>query len=166
MKTHDVIFANTPHSRVTKRLLYNYRDLLWFPYGEYWRQMRYICVMRLLNAKRVRKYDENEGESGRKLKKLLEELGEILGVFNVEDFIPCLGWLDQVSDLNAKIERVFLQRLWISATYTVIKWAMTEIVRHTEIIKKVHEEIRGIAMSKLNIDEHDLEKMLYLRAVI
>ncbi|KAK3225492.1 hypothetical protein Dsin_005354 [Dipteronia sinensis] len=156
MKTHDVIFANRPDSRVAKRLLYNYRDLSWSPYGEYWRQMRSICVMRLLSSKRVksfrlyreeetaelikkvtvqscscstpidlsemlisltrdlicraafgRKYNENEGESGRKLKKLLEELGEMLGVFSVGDFIPWLGWLDQVSGLNAKIERVF-----------------------------------------------------------
>ncbi|TXG50174.1 hypothetical protein EZV62_022698 [Acer yangbiense] len=180
-----------------------------------------ISLMRDLICRAAfgRKYGENEGESGRKLKKLLEELGEMLGVFSVGDFIPWLGWLDQVSGLNAKIERVFrdfdhffnvviddrkarqddsstslsedrmdlldillqirkdgtngicmakehikaiLLDMFAGATdttCTVIEWAMTQILRHPEIMKKLQEEIRGIAGSKLNIDEDDLEKM-------
>ncbi|KAL5814911.1 hypothetical protein ACOSQ4_025552 [Xanthoceras sorbifolium] len=257
LKTHDTVFANRPDSRIAKRLFY-------------WRQMRSICVMQLLSAKRVksfrmyreeetaelikkraqsctcsspidlsellvsltrnlicraafgRKYGEGEGEgeSGRTFKKLLEELGEMLGAFSVGDFIPWLGWLDQVSGLDAKVERVFnefdhffsaviddhmarqddedhmdlldillqiqkdgsngvcmvkehikaiLLDMFAGATdttYTVIEWAMTEILRHPEIMKKVQEEIRGIAGSKLQINEDDLGKMLYLKALI
>ncbi|KAK1565046.1 hypothetical protein Q3G72_017521 [Acer saccharum] len=138
-----------------------------------------------------RKYGENEGESGRKLKKLLKELGEMLGVFSVGDFIP---WLDDSStslsedrmdllDILLQIQKdgtngfrmakdhikALLLDMFAGATdtaYTVIEWAMTQILRHPEIMKKVQVEIRGIAGSKLNIDEDDLEKMLYLRVVI
>ncbi|KAL5748211.1 hypothetical protein ACOSQ2_025508 [Xanthoceras sorbifolium] len=31
----------------------------------------------------------------------------MLGAFSVGDFIPWLGWLDQVSGFDAKVERVF-----------------------------------------------------------
>lgn len=52
-----------------------------------------------------RKY--SEGEGGKKFKKLLEEFGELLGVFNVGDFIPWLGWLNYVTGLEARVEKVF-----------------------------------------------------------
>ncbi|KAK4843695.1 hypothetical protein QYF36_011586 [Acer negundo] len=41
---------------LSKRLLYNYKDLSWSPYGQYRRQMRSICVMRFLSAKRVKSF--------------------------------------------------------------------------------------------------------------
>ncbi|KAJ4712446.1 Cytochrome P450 [Melia azedarach] len=153
MKTHDILFANRPDSSISRRLLYNYRDLSMSPYGEYWRQMRSICVMKLLSLKRVQSFHSlreeetiemikkverscsgsttvdlseilvsltknvicraafgttyGEGEGGRRLKKLLEELGELLGVFSVGDFIPWLGWVDKLTGLDAKVERVF-----------------------------------------------------------
>ncbi|CAL1405315.1 unnamed protein product [Linum trigynum] len=56
MKTHDLAFSNRPHSAISNRLLYNYRDLSQAPYGDYWRQMRSLCVMRLLSAKRVESF--------------------------------------------------------------------------------------------------------------
>ncbi|KAL9439089.1 hypothetical protein AB3S75_024701 [Citrus x aurantiifolia] len=154
MKTHDIIFANRPYSSIARKLLYDYRDLSWSPYGEYWRQMRSICVMRLLNTRRVQSFRSlreeetiqmiekvalrscsgsspidlseilisltknvicraafgmtcGEGEAGGKLKKLLEELGELLGMFCVGDFIPWLAFLDKLTGLDARVERVF-----------------------------------------------------------
>ncbi|CAI0450807.1 unnamed protein product [Linum tenue] len=53
MKTHDLAFSNRPYSAISNRLLYNYKDLSQTPYSPYWRQMRAICVTRLLSARRV-----------------------------------------------------------------------------------------------------------------
>ncbi|CAI0451606.1 unnamed protein product [Linum tenue] len=53
MKTHDLAFSNRPYSAISNRLLYNYKDLSQTPYSAYWRQMRAICVTRLLSARRV-----------------------------------------------------------------------------------------------------------------
>ncbi|XP_026451039.1 cytochrome P450 71A1-like [Papaver somniferum] len=51
--THDHVFASRPSSYVAKKFSYNYKDFAFTPYGEYWKQMRKICVLQLLNAKRI-----------------------------------------------------------------------------------------------------------------
>lgn len=51
-------------------------------------------------------------------------------------------------------------------TYTAIEWAMTEILRHPEVMKKAQEEVRGIVGSKQNVNEDDLGKMVFLKSVI
>ncbi|PSR96729.1 cytochrome P450, family 71, subfamily A protein [Actinidia chinensis var. chinensis] len=53
MKTHDLVFANRPRSIVMNKLLYGSRDVASSPYGEYWRQIRSLCVVHLLSNKRV-----------------------------------------------------------------------------------------------------------------
>ncbi|KAJ4975835.1 hypothetical protein NE237_000941 [Protea cynaroides] len=56
MKTNDLIFSSRPDSSFVRRLLYNHKDVAFPPYGEYWRQVRKICVLQLLNAKRVQSF--------------------------------------------------------------------------------------------------------------
>jgi len=53
MKTHDLIFSNRPKSITASKILYNGRDVVFANYGEYWRQMRSMCVLQLLSTKRV-----------------------------------------------------------------------------------------------------------------
>eukprot|EP01018_Ginkgo_biloba_P008245 Gb_06160 [translate_table: standard] len=53
LKTHDLIFASRPATCVGKNLLYNSTNVAFCPYGPYWRQMRKVCVMELLSAKRL-----------------------------------------------------------------------------------------------------------------
>ncbi|KAK8479897.1 hypothetical protein V6N13_096529 [Hibiscus sabdariffa] len=55
-KTHDLTFINGPKFIAGQKLLYDYRDVASAPYGEYWRQMRSICVLNLLSNKRVKSY--------------------------------------------------------------------------------------------------------------
>lgn len=52
MKTRDLAFASRARVRMADRLLYG-RDLVFAPYGEYWRQARRICVVHLLNTRRT-----------------------------------------------------------------------------------------------------------------
>ncbi|KAI9177718.1 hypothetical protein LWI28_018440 [Acer negundo] len=56
MKTHDLNFAQRPFLLSTKCLSYNYTDITLAPYGKYWRQMRKICNVELLSAKRVQSF--------------------------------------------------------------------------------------------------------------
>ena len=51
-------------------------------------------------------------------------------------------------------------------TSTAIEWAMTELLRHPNIMKKLQTEVRSIAGHKTHITEDDLEAMHYLKAVL
>lgn len=150
MKTHDLIFCDRPKSNVSKKLLYDFKDVSVAPYGDYWRQMRSICVLQLLSNKMVhsfrvvreeetallvKKIEERSpeavnlselfmtltndivsrsafgrkysgGESGEKFRKLMKEFVGILGGFDFGTFLPSLAWIDRVSGLEAKVERI------------------------------------------------------------
>lgn len=52
-KTHDLHFASRPLFPSIDLISYGGKDMTFAPYGEYWRQLRKICVMELLSAKVV-----------------------------------------------------------------------------------------------------------------
>lgn len=56
LKIHDINFAQRPHLLVTRIISYGSTDIAFSPYGDYWRQLRKICVIELLSAKRVRSF--------------------------------------------------------------------------------------------------------------
>lgn len=53
MKTHDLVFSNRPRSKLSDIVLYGSKDMASAQYGEYWRQIRSICVLHILSNKRV-----------------------------------------------------------------------------------------------------------------
>ncbi|KAL9235602.1 hypothetical protein vseg_010347 [Gypsophila vaccaria] len=56
MKTHDIVFANRPLFKAVSMIAYRGRDIVFARYGEYWRQMKSICVVHMLNNKRVQSF--------------------------------------------------------------------------------------------------------------
>lgn len=263
MKTHDLIFANRPETMSSQKLLYNAKDVAFAPYGEYWRQIKSISVLHLLNNRKIKSFHvvreeeitlmvkkikdasfsgslinlseifmtlthdvvcraalgrkHDEGESGAKFSRLLSEFVELLGDFFVGDYIPWLAWVSKFNGLEAKLDKVakgldeFLEGVveehmaqqksgdgeehndfvdvlvWIhkgnlagieidrtsikavilDTTMTSLEWAMTELLRHPNVMKKLQTEVREIAGENPDIiKEEDLEKMTYLKAVI
>ncbi|CAN1171593.1 Cytochrome P450 71D8 [Linum perenne] len=54
LKTHDLAFASRPHNLLAPNIMfYGCQDVAFAPYGEHWRQMRKICIVELLSARRV-----------------------------------------------------------------------------------------------------------------
>ncbi|KAE8657125.1 Cytochrome P450 71A2 [Hibiscus syriacus] len=265
-KTHDLTFINGPKVSATQKLLYDYKDVSTAPYGEYWRQMRSICVLNLLSNKRVQSYRairEEEtvlamehikrscssglpvnlselfpaitnnvicrialgtkySEDADRFKKLLNDFVELLGTTNIGDYLPWLAWVSHVNGFNAKADRVakefdeFLdgvieehmnrqnkhvndQKDFVDVlleiqrenavgfpiettsikalildmfaagtdtTYTVMEWAMTELLRNPKAMKEIQNEVRKVYGGKSSISEDDLHNMHYLKAVI
>ncbi|WMV28741.1 hypothetical protein MTR67_022126 [Solanum verrucosum] len=56
LKTHDIAFASRPKLLAMDIICYDRCDIAFSPYGEYWKQMRKICVMEVLSAKSVRSF--------------------------------------------------------------------------------------------------------------
>nr|GME15465.1 cytochrome P450 71A3-like [Ipomoea batatas] len=172
MKDHDLIFSDRPKSSINDRLFYGSKDVAFAPYGEYWRQMRSICVLHLLSNKRVqsfRKVREEETELmvqkikqscdsnsvinlsnifieltndivcrvalGRKcsdegIKSLLEDVFEMLGMFDIGDYIPWLAWVNRINGFDRRVERLAKE----------LDEFMEEVVEEHSHVKKMEAE--------------------------
>jgi cytochrome P450 len=51
-------------------------------------------------------------------------------------------------------------------TYTVLEWAMAELLRHQTVMHILQDEVRTVAGNKTHVTEEDLVNMNYLKAVI
>ncbi|KAG6670863.1 hypothetical protein I3843_Q032200 [Carya illinoinensis] len=56
LKVHDLDCCSRPVSSTAGRLTYNYKDIVFTPYGDYWREMRKICALELFSMARVQSY--------------------------------------------------------------------------------------------------------------
>ncbi|MBA0652215.1 hypothetical protein Goklo_019488 [Gossypium klotzschianum] len=57
VKSHDVVFSNRPKKTYGSRYLaYGCKDLGFAPHGEYWKQIKKISVVELLNHQRVQSF--------------------------------------------------------------------------------------------------------------
>ncbi|XP_026420007.1 cytochrome P450 71B36-like [Papaver somniferum] len=56
LKTFDLEFCTRPSLVGLKCISYNHLDIAFTPYGEYWREMRKICVLELFSTKRVQSF--------------------------------------------------------------------------------------------------------------
>ncbi|CAL4922772.1 unnamed protein product [Urochloa decumbens] len=54
LKTHDLAFLDRPRLSGGRHIFYDFSDMLWAPYGAYWRQARKLLQAELLNATRLR----------------------------------------------------------------------------------------------------------------
>ncbi|KAK2985145.1 hypothetical protein RJ640_004826 [Escallonia rubra] len=147
MKTHDLIFAQRPYFLAARILSYDSTNIVFAPYGEYWRQLRKICIMELLSAKRVKTFRairEEEvsnviqeilakerttinlskkifsltygitaraafGEKGKDQElflSLMEEIIELGSGFNIADMYPSVKWLEVISGLQPRFEKI------------------------------------------------------------
>ncbi|KAG6433322.1 hypothetical protein SASPL_104931 [Salvia splendens] len=145
LKTHDQIFSNRPNSSVANAI-YDCKDIAFSSYGDYWRQMKGICVNHLLSSKKVQSFRGVREEEvflvmerireaksvvnlsgvfadfandvicrvalgskygdGGKFKKVLEELGVLLGSFDVGEFVPWLWWIKFVNGVSGRVRGV------------------------------------------------------------
>ncbi|KAH9722809.1 hypothetical protein KPL70_006848 [Citrus sinensis] len=62
-KTHDIVISNRPKTTPANILLYECQGIGFSNYGEYWRQVRKICVLQLLSVRRVQSFQHvRDGE--------------------------------------------------------------------------------------------------------
>ncbi|KAJ7945792.1 Cytochrome P450 [Quillaja saponaria] len=89
------------------------------------------------------------------------------------DFVDVLLWIRRTEMMGFPIDRVTIKALLLDmfaagtdTTYTVLDWAMTELLRHPHAMKKLQDEVRCVAIDKTKLTEEDLVQMHYLKAVV
>ncbi|KAL3751808.1 hypothetical protein ACJRO7_012615 [Eucalyptus globulus] len=56
LKIHDLDCCSRPQLLGTGRLSYDHLDIAFIEYGDYWREVRKLCLLNLLSAKRVQSF--------------------------------------------------------------------------------------------------------------
>ncbi|KAK4413418.1 Trimethyltridecatetraene synthase [Sesamum alatum] len=57
LKVHDTVFASRPALAAGKYTGYNYSDMVWAPYGPYWRQTRKFFLSEVFSAKKLESFE-------------------------------------------------------------------------------------------------------------
>ncbi|XVF03635.1 hypothetical protein REPUB_Repub05bG0010000 [Reevesia pubescens] len=71
MRTHDIIFACRPFLSVAMIITYKCTDIVFAPYGSYWRHLRKICMLELMSAARVHSFQSIREEEVLNLIKMI-----------------------------------------------------------------------------------------------
>ncbi|KAJ9536155.1 hypothetical protein OSB04_un000668 [Centaurea solstitialis] len=90
-----------------------------------------------------------------------------------QDIVDILLEIQKTNKRGFHIERDLIKAITMDVfsggtytTFTNLEWAMTELLRHPQAMKKLQQETREIGQGRSMIIEDDLDKMPYLRAII
>ncbi|KAK7274164.1 hypothetical protein RIF29_15241 [Crotalaria pallida] len=184
MKTHDVIFSSRPRILASEIMSYGSTNIIFSPYGDYWRQLRKICILELFTPKRINSFRPireeeftnlinkiasekgspinltrailstiytitsraafgKKNEDQEEFISLTEEATAVAGGFDIGDLFPSAGWLQHLTGLRPKLERLSLQ--------------MDKIL---ENIINEHKEVKSKAKESQRDAEEDLVDVL------
>ncbi|CAH1419147.1 unnamed protein product [Lactuca virosa] len=107
-------------------------------------------------------------------KKRTVEEGDIAGEnYESQDYVDILLDAQRENTTNFTLDRDVIKATIIDVfaagtdtTFAAIEWAISELIRHPKVMKKLQKEVTEIAQGKSMITEEDLEKMHYLHAVL
>nr|AXK92566.1 rankinidine/humantenine-11-hydroxylase 1 [Gelsemium sempervirens] len=81
MNQHDILFSSRPELLAVRIIDYNCTDITFSPYGDYWWQLRKICTVELLSAKRVQTFRSlREEEVFNMIKLVFHKKGSVMNL--------------------------------------------------------------------------------------
>ncbi|CAI9281603.1 unnamed protein product [Lactuca saligna] len=88
-----------------------------------------------------------------------------------EDFIDILLRLKEEQLLNLTYDHIkaLLMDVLVAGTDTstaTVIWAMTALIKNPKVMKKAQEEVRNLVGKKCIVEEEDLSKLTYMKAVV
>ncbi|KAJ0980127.1 hypothetical protein J5N97_008382 [Dioscorea zingiberensis] len=89
MTTHDINFSSRPKIIANRILSYDHQDMLFASYGEFWRQLRRICIQELLSSRKVQSLQSIRREEVLNLINTIKR--NISSVVNLSEMLYSLG---------------------------------------------------------------------------
>jgi hypothetical protein len=106
LKTHDLAFCDRPRIAAGRYTGYTYSDVLWAPYGAYWRQARRLFKTKILSARRLRSHERVRDEEVRAMLRDVYQHGPAAG--------RAVGVLDHLLMVNLNsISRMVLGKKYV-----------------------------------------------------
>ncbi|XP_027083067.1 premnaspirodiene oxygenase-like [Coffea arabica] len=127
MKTHDLSFANRSEILLSKIIMYNSSDIGFCPYGDYLRQVRKICALELLSAKKVQSFGSIRQDEALHLVKSIRNLADAGEVIHFTDKVHsytcstvCRAAFGKVSkDVHSKFLQLMCEIVPLSSTFDI-----------------------------------------------
>jgi len=106
LKTHDLAFCDRPRIAAGRYTGYTYSDVLWAPYGAYWRQARRLFKTEILSARWLRSHERVRDEEVRAMLRDVYQHGPAAG--------RAVGVLDHLLMVNLNsISRMVLGKKYV-----------------------------------------------------
>nr|CAB3445875.1 unnamed protein product [Digitaria exilis] len=163
MRAHDVAFATRPSSPTIRIMMQEGQGLVFAPYGDLWRQLRRISVLELLSARRHEEQRAMAAANGTDKEGEEEE----------EDLVDVLLRVQKDGGLDVPLTMGIIKALILDlfsagseTSATTLQWAMAELMRNPEVMKKAQAELRGTLNGKPKVTEDDLAQMKYMKLII
>jgi len=91
LKNHDHVFSNRPISYGQNILCYNGSEIVFAPYGDFWREIRKICVIHIFSSKRVSYYSSIRIFEVKKMIKKISGHADSSSVTNLSELLISLS---------------------------------------------------------------------------
>ncbi|KAI3673565.1 hypothetical protein L6452_39688 [Arctium lappa] len=98
---------------------------------------------------------------------------KLVDIKGQEDIVDILLEIQRDNTMGFHLERDEIKAIIMDVfaggtdtTFTNLEWAIGELLRHPQAMKKLQQEVREIGQGRSMITEDDLEKMSYLKAIL
>ncbi|KAL1555524.1 premnaspirodiene oxygenase-like [Salvia divinorum] len=125
MKDLDPSFAGRARTLAADIMWYNRSDVAFCPYGDYWRQMRKLCINDFLSPKMVRLFESiRRDESNRLVDSLRESSGSSVNLteklFSMTSDITCRAAFGAVSEDSETLIELVVESLKLAAGFEMV----------------------------------------------
>ncbi|XP_024542660.1 cytochrome P450 750A1 [Selaginella moellendorffii] len=166
LKIQDANFASRPYLIMGEYNFYNFRDIGFVPYGDYWKRMRKLCATELFTVKRIESFQgvrtrEMRGVlpelRGKDFKHIVFEITERMLQFHISEFVLAfmrrIDWkIPEMMRIHARQDKFFKRiiddhkaRLESKTSQTMLQSLKSEGARGEDsvkaIVNKAQEEI-------------------------
>ncbi|HDB9652920.1 TPA: cytochrome P450 [Escherichia coli] len=126
LKTHDIVFASRPRLQVADYFHYGTKGVILTEYGTYWRNMRRLCTVKLLNTVKI---DSFAGTRKKEVASFVQSLKEAsvahkmvnlsARVANVIENMVCLMVIGRSSDERFKLKEVIQEAAQLAGAFNI-----------------------------------------------
>ncbi|KAF7144585.1 hypothetical protein RHSIM_Rhsim04G0014200 [Rhododendron simsii] len=103
---------------------------------------------------------------------IVEEATPLVAGFTIVDMYPSVKLLEVITGLRRTLEKMSekLDQDIIAAgsetSSTVVEWAMSELLKNPQLLKRAQDEVRDVFDKKGNVDETGLHELKYLNSIV
>ncbi|XP_054782715.1 cytochrome P450 71A1-like [Prosopis cineraria] len=91
LKDRDVLFSDRPYFLSQQKLSYNGIEIIFSPHGDYWKEIRKICVIHIFSAKRVSSFSYIREDEVHRMIRKISGYADSCKVINLDEVLISLA---------------------------------------------------------------------------